>query len=271
MAYRLRHPTPAQWPERPRARTLKPCRTTWNPTGSRSRPIATSNRARACSPRPRACITATRRDAKCWTPSPASGASMPATRASRSCEAIRAQAAELDYAPSFHFAHPKVVRLAGRICRARAQGPRQRLLLQFGLGSRRHRDEDRARLFRGQRPERPLPLREPRALLSRRQFRRHVGRRPPQQPEGLRSASSGYGSSPADSVRCRRKTASPRASFTGGENYADALEKDRRRDRRDTIAAVIVEPMTGSGGVFALAQELPQAPARRSATSTASC
>ena len=30
-------------------------------------------------------------------------------------EAIRAQAAELDYAPSFHFAHPKVVRLAGRI------------------------------------------------------------------------------------------------------------------------------------------------------------
>src|SRR5439155_10742802 len=37
----------------------------------------------------------------------------------------------------------------------------------------------------------------------------------------------------------------------GGENYADALEKICGEVGGDSIAAVIVEPMTGSGGVFA--------------------
>ena len=106
------------------------------------------SRPRAARARPRACITATRRGAKVldaisglWCVN-AGHARKPIV------EAIRAQAGELDYAPSFHFAHPKVVRLAGRDRSARAQGARQRLLLQFGFGSRRHRDEDRARLFR---------------------------------------------------------------------------------------------------------------------------
>ena len=66
-------------------------------------------------------------------------------------EAIRAQAAELDYAPTFHFAPSQGRAARGPDLRARAQGSRQRLLLQFGLGSRRHRDEDRARLFRARR------------------------------------------------------------------------------------------------------------------------
>ena len=40
---------------------------------------------------------------------------MPATTATRSCEAIQAQAAELDFAPTFQFGHPRAFELASRI------------------------------------------------------------------------------------------------------------------------------------------------------------
>ena len=40
---------------------------------------------------------------------------MPATTATRSSQAIQAQAAELDYAPAFQFSHPKAFELASRI------------------------------------------------------------------------------------------------------------------------------------------------------------
>ncbi len=61
-----------------------------------------------------------------------------------------------------------------------------------------------------------------------------------------------------------------KGELQGGENYADALEAICAEVGGDTIAAVIVEPMTGSGGVFASPANYLSAPARNSATATAS-
>ena len=60
--------------------------------------------------------------------------------------AIQRQAEELDYAPAFQFAHPKAFELASRHRGAGAGRSQSRVLLQFRLGSRRHRAQDRARL-----------------------------------------------------------------------------------------------------------------------------
>ena len=60
--------------------------------------------------------------------------------------AIQAQAAELDYAPAFQFAHPKAFELARARRSACARRSRSRVLLQFRIGGGRHRAQDRARL-----------------------------------------------------------------------------------------------------------------------------
>ena len=52
---------------------------------------------------------------------------------------------QLDYAPTFQFGHPKVFELAHRVA-ALAQGTQPRVLLQFRIGSGRHRAQDRAGL-----------------------------------------------------------------------------------------------------------------------------
>ena len=91
---------------------------------------------------------------------------------------------------------------------------RPRVLLQFRLGGRRHRDEDRAGLLERARPGAAHALHRPRARLSRRRLRRHVGRRPRQQPQGVRRRCC-----PASTI-CRTPTTassrpSPRASRNG--------------------------------------------------------
>ena len=65
-------------------------------------------------------------------------------------------------------------------------------------------------------------------------------------------------------------------AFTKGEpewgaHLADELDRIVALHDASTIAAVIVEPMAGSTGVLPPPKGYLQAPARRSATSTASC
>ena len=60
--------------------------------------------------------------------------------------AIQTRRRQLDYAPAFQFAHPQGLRTGEPRRRARARRSRPRVLLQFRLGSRRHRAQDRARL-----------------------------------------------------------------------------------------------------------------------------
>ncbi len=61
--------------------------------------------------------------------------------------------------------------------RPRARRARPRVLLQFRIGGRRYRAENRAGLSPAQRPGRPHPADRPRARLSRRRLRRHLRRR----------------------------------------------------------------------------------------------
>ena len=72
--------------------------------------------------------------------------------------------------------------------RHRARRPRPRLLHQFRLGIGRDGAEDRARLSSRQGRGLALPADRPRARLSRRQFRRHLGRRHRHQPQDVRHA-----------------------------------------------------------------------------------
>ncbi len=92
-----------------------PSRTTSRPSGCRSPRTARSRPARAWSPAPRTSITtpprasrsSTRHAAGCGAPAPAFAQPI--------VEAIQKQAAELDFAPTFQFGHPKAFELASRI------------------------------------------------------------------------------------------------------------------------------------------------------------
>ncbi len=106
----------------------------------------------------------------------------------RSSPAIQRQAAEMDYSPPFHFGHPKAFELASRIAALAPGRPQPCVLLQLRLRGGRYRAEDGARL--SPRAGRSLAhaADRPRARLSRRRLRRHLGRRHGQQPPRVRRA-----------------------------------------------------------------------------------
>ena len=108
----------------------------------------------------------------------------------------------------------------------------------------------------------------PRARLSRRRFRRHVGRRHGAQPPRLRDPSAGV-----DHIRTPTispATPSREDQPEHGAELADELERMVELHGADTIAAVIVEPVPGSTGVLPPPQGLPEAPARTLRASTTS-
>ena len=174
---------------------------------------------------------------------------MPATTATRSCAAIQAQAAELDFAPTFQFGHPRAFELASRIA-ALAPGDLDHVFfcnsgseavdtaLKIALAYWNARGQGAAHA-----PDRP------RARLSRRRLRRHVGRRHRQQPQGVRRACC------RASIICRSTYNREQQAFTKGEpewgaHLADELERIVALHGDTTIAAVIVEPMAGSTAVL---------------------
>ena len=200
---------------------------------------------------------------------PACGASMPATAARRSRRRSPQQLDEMDYAPSFQMGHPKAFELAARLA-AMLPGDLDHVFFSnSGSEAVDTRAEDRARLSPRQRPGHAHPLHRPRARLSRRRLRRHLGRRHGQQPQVVRRACC-----PA-SITCRtpicRRTPSPRASPSTARDLADELERivglhdaveHRRGDRRARAPARPAScrrPRAISSGCA------------RSATSTASC
>jgi beta-alanine--pyruvate transaminase len=165
-------------------------------------------------------------------------------------EAIRAQAGDLDYAPSFHFAHPKVIQLAARIsalappglanvffCNSGSEAADTAMKIARGYFSAlgqtgRYRFVSRARSYHG--------VNYGGTSLG-----------------GLPNNQKGFGPLvpgtdyrlplPYDPARDRYTAGEPE----GGEAYADALEAICAEAGGETIAAVVVEPMTGSGGVYA--------------------
>ena len=164
--------------------------------------------------------------------------------------AIQAQAAELDYAPSFHFGHPKVITLAARLAALAPPG----LENVFFCNSGSEAIDTAMKIARGYfaakgRSERFRFVSRARSYHGVNFGGMSLG--------GLPNNQKGFGPFvpgteyrlplPYDPARDRYTKGEPE----GGAHYADALETICAEAGGDTIAAVIVEPMAGSGGVFA--------------------
>ncbi len=164
--------------------------------------------------------------------------------------AIQAQAAELDYAPSFHFAHPKVVTLAARLTALAPKG----LENVFFCNSGSEAADTAMKIARGYFSAKGQGGRYQFVSRARSYHGVNFGG---MSLGGLPNNLKGFGPLvpgtehrlplPYDPARDRYSKGEPE----GGAGYADALETICAEQGADTIAAVIVEPMTGSGGVFA--------------------
>ena len=119
---------------------------------------------------------------------PDCGASMPATAARRSSRRSSKQVGELDFAGTFQMGHPKAFECASRLVNIAPQGFDHVFFTNSGSESVEtalkialayHRAKGNAL---EDAPDRP------RARLSRRQLRRHLGRRHRQQPQDVRHA-----------------------------------------------------------------------------------
>ena len=165
-------------------------------------------------------------------------------------QAIQRQAAEMDYAPSFHFAHPKVVTLAARVAALAPKG----LDHVFFCNSGSEACDSAMKIARGYFAAKGETGRF-RFVSRERSY--HGVNYGGTSLGGLPSNQKGFGPFvpgteyrlplPYDAGKDRLTPGEP----ADGEGYAEALEKICAEAGGDTIAAVIVEPMTGSGGVFA--------------------
>ena len=126
--------------------------------------------------------------ARCSTARRASGASMPATAGRRSPRRSSSRPASSTMRRPSRWAIPSVFELANRLVDIAPEGHGPCLLHQFRLGIGRDRAEDRARLSPREGRGLAHPPDRPRARLSRRQFRRHLGRRHRHQPQDVRHA-----------------------------------------------------------------------------------
>jgi len=164
--------------------------------------------------------------------------------------AIQAQAAELDYAPSFHFAHPKVLALSARLAALAPRG----LENVFFCNSGSEAADTAMKIARGYfaakgQAERFRFVSRARSYHGVNYGGMSLG--------GLPNNQKGFGPLvPGTDHRLPLPYDPARDRFGAGEaadgaHYADPLESICAEFGGETIAAVIVEPMTGSGGVYA--------------------
>jgi beta-alanine--pyruvate transaminase len=164
--------------------------------------------------------------------------------------AIQAQAAELDYAPSFHFAHPKVLALAARLAALAPKG----LENVFFCNSGSEAIDTAMKIARGYFAAKGASGRFRFVSRARSYHGVNFGG---MSLGGLPNNQKGFGPLlPGTDHRLPLPYEPARDRFTkgepaGGVPYADALETICAEVGGETIAAVIVEPMAGSGGVFA--------------------
>jgi beta-alanine--pyruvate transaminase len=163
--------------------------------------------------------------------------------------AIGAQAGELDFAPSFQFGHPKAFQLASRIAALAPEGLDQVFFVNSGSEAADTALKIARAYFaaRGEATRFRLIGRE-RAYHGVNFGGLSVGgignNRRPYGP--LVAGTDDHLPLPYD----RALHGFTPGEWSGGEAYADALERIVAVHGASTIAAVIVEPMTGSGGVF---------------------
>ena len=161
--------------------------------------------------------------ARSSTPRRRSGAATPATTGSRSSTAIQRQAAELDFSPTFQFAHPQAFQLASRLAEL-APGDLDHVFFTNSGSEAADTALKIAIAYHNVRGRWLAPAADrPRARLSRRRLRRHFGRRHGQQPQVLRLA-----------ARRRRPSAGHLQSRASGlhQGRAGVGRPSRRRARR---------------------------------------
>jgi beta-alanine--pyruvate transaminase len=164
-------------------------------------------------------------------------------------EAIRAQAGQLDYAPSFHFAHPKVLQLAAKLTALAPKG----LDHVFFCNSGSEAADTAMKIARGYFSAKGKPERYRFVSRARSYHGVNFGG---MSLGGLPNNQKGFGPLlpgtdhrlplPYDPAQDKFS----KGEIAGGEKYADELERIVKEFGADSIAGVIVEPMTGSGGVF---------------------
>jgi beta-alanine--pyruvate transaminase len=163
--------------------------------------------------------------------------------------AIATQAHELDFAPSFQFGHPKAFQLAARIAGMAPKGLSQVFFVNSGSEAADTALKIARAYFaaRGEGTRFRLIGRE-RAYHGVNFGGLSVGgignNRRPYGP--LLPGTDDHLPLPYDKTR-HRFTA---GEWEGGDGFADVLERIVGVHGASTIAAIIVEPMTGSGGVF---------------------
>ena len=164
-------------------------------------------------------------------------------------DAIRAQAGELGYAPSFHFGHPKAFQLASRLAALAPKGMERVFFCNSGSEAADTALKIARAFFKakGETGRTRLVGRE-RAYHGVNFGGISVGGLPNNKKpyEPLLPGTEDMLPLPYDFDADRFS----RGEREGGAAYADALETICQTSGPSTIAAVIVEPMTGSGGVF---------------------
>jgi beta-alanine--pyruvate transaminase len=164
-------------------------------------------------------------------------------------EAIARQASELDFAPCFQFGHPKAFELAGRIAALAPEG----LDYTFFVNSGSEAAESALKIARGYFAARGEGAR---FRLIGRERAYHGVNFGGVSVGGIANNRKAYGPLlpgtddhlplPYD----RSIDAFHRGEYDADDRYTEELEKLVVLHGVQTIAAVIVEPMTGSGGVF---------------------
>ena len=164
-------------------------------------------------------------------------------------EAIAKQAAELDYAPSFQFSHPKAFELAARLAAMAPQG----LGHVFFVNSGSEAAETALKIARGYFHAKGETNR---FRLVGRERAYHGVNFGGLSVGGIEPNRAPYTPLlPGTEDRLPVPYDAKRHAFTKGEiadglEFAGALNEIVARRGAESIAAVIVEPMTGSGGVY---------------------
>ena len=156
----------------------------------------------------------------------------------------------MEFAPTFQMGHPLAFELANRLAAIAPPGLDRVFFTNSGSES-----VDTALKIAHRLPPRPRrgaahPPHRPREGLSRRRLRRHVGRRHGQQPQILRRLDAARASTICRTRSTSHTTRSRADCPHWGAHLANELERLIALHDASTIAAVIVEPISGSAGVI---------------------
>ncbi len=184
-------------------------------------------------------------------------------------DAVHASMKEIDYTPHFQVGHPSSFELARKVAKITPGDLDYVFFCNSGSEAGRNRDQDRARLSRGQRRRPAHPLCQPRARLSWRQYRRRLAR-------AAWSATARPSARVMPGVAHLRHTWQPEARFTRGQPEQGRRSRQRSAALRRPLWSRNPSPPVSSSRspgrpAFSFRPRAISNACARSATRTASC